>query len=271
MSELDYFSYNSNLDINQEYQLNQLQDAANDCTYQRQFGLIDLSLSQEETAILEAWHFNSDVYRNSLNKDIVLPIGGDSSYHSLIQAEVYPFIRSISEVNNPHIKQVADIICRIVDEAANGLDENYSYKLQLRLNAYSRKGAYNQGWHTDSSDWDKSCPLSLKHYEMLFTTALKGPRTLYYVPSEQMDAELAKRFPDFKVSESGNDKLSRKFRDGLPLKESIFAAPFGYGVVHIYGGYTGSIHDFPSTDYDERLFMAIEIVTDTNSVTKSVF
>jgi len=273
MSEIDYFYYNPNLDINQEYQLNQLQDAANDCTYQRQFGLINLDLSEESLVALDAWHLKSSLSSDSLDKDFNLPIGGDFSYHSLLQAEVYPFIQSISAANNPNIKQVADVICRIVDEVANGLDENYEYKLKLTLNAYTREGAYSQGWHIDSSSYDFSriCPLSLKLYEMLFTTALKGPRTLYYVPSDEMDAELIKMFPDFKVAESGNANLAREFRNGLPLKESIFSAPFGYGVLHMYSDYMGSIHDFPSTDYDERLFMSIKIITNTDLVTKPIF
>lgn len=66
---------------------------------------------------------------------------------------------------------------------------------------------------------------------------LKGPNTLFYIPSIETDLELVKRIPNYDGRDYAIHALARDLdkTDYAIIKNNIVSALLGYGTVHLTG------------------------------------
>lgn len=243
-------------DVDQSYSLSELIEVGQNITYESPFAMFDLNLNEEDMHVIN----NLFSYDQLKFKDPQEPTyrlyGFDlEKSPSFLRQDIHDHLTFYSSNDHAILSKVSDIITKVLSGVANSLGEQYE--------AYMRLLPYTEGvksWHVDGIESEVKCPASPEGYSYTFLSVLKGPSTLFYVPSVEMEEELAKIIPDFNGRHYGNINYAEKFNELAESKfvNNTFSAPYGYGTIHLDGNELGTIHSAPQYN-EERLLLLINI------------
>lgn len=217
------------------------------------FAVIDLNLSNSDTAVLNSLQIDSA--REYVNFNEI----------AFLYEEVTHFLQTLSPSNKSGLQTyISNLILNIV-YGVMSTKKNSKYGIIIRIESSVPQHTNTIDWHVDKQPTEQHS-LSTKKGTHIFLTSLKGPSTLYYLPSLEVDLKLHSECSKFYTPYEcySKIKVARMLNsDNISSYISptnIFSAKQGSTTVHLMNSDIGIIHSTPQIN-KERLLLAVLMAT----------